>query len=142
MKLIKFFKFLVAMIFIFIIILFGTANDEKVSLNFRGDKPLWGYDEVEQEPAVTPEGTTVYQKPLKVPHKVSLWKIMFSCFFLGFLVAFLISFQDSLTIRSRLKRSKKMLTKAEQELESLKQVTIPEPSPPAMIDEPDKKTSL
>jgi len=111
-------KFLIAMFFLFIVIVFGTANSEKVSINYWMGKPLFGY--MNAVPAVAVDQGTASSEmpnPVLIPRKVPLWSVLFACFIMGFFVAYFIMLQDTIRFRSQLRKTKKVLLKTEKELQ-------------------------
>lgn len=120
-------KFLIAMFFMFIIIIFGTANNEKVTINYWMGKSLLGYEKIQPEPTGENVSTGEMPKPVIVPRKLSLWIVIFSCFTLGFLVAYIIMLQDNVRVRTQLRRTKKKLKKIEAEKTDIQVVSASEP---------------
>ncbi|MBN2383741.1 LapA family protein [bacterium] len=121
-------KFLIAMLFLFVVIIFGTSNNEKVSINYWMGKPLLGYETIQPaNTAIAVEGETQsITAPVQVPRKLPLWVVLFLCFTIGFLMAYLIMLQDSIRTRTQLRRLKKRLVKTENELQNIRSAAKPE----------------
>lgn len=120
-------KFLIGLFFIFIVIMLGTANNEEVSLNIWVGKPLLGY-QTTINPTPVPSGDgAVEPSVVRIPNKVSLWKIIIVCLGFGFFLCYVMNLQDSFDLKAQLRRSRKMLEKAEEELQSLRSSA---PAPP------------
>lgn len=115
-------KFIIGMVFLFVIIVLGTANNEEVSLNYWADKPILGYERLPLEEGAVAGAASAYDQEL-VPIKVNLWKIIFLFFMFGFLVAYIMLIQDVFSLKSQLRKTRKALNHAEEELDRVRAST-------------------